>query len=77
MRSSLVTVGRRIEQVARQRLPQRRVLCVVGTRDQIDWQRVADLESAGAEVVIVATGVPRNPDGPRAGITEHEMEPQP
>jgi hypothetical protein len=77
MRSSLVTVGRRIEQVARQRLPQRRVLCVVGTRDQIDWQRVADLESAGAEVVIVATGVPRDPDRAAGGMTEHEIGPQP
>jgi hypothetical protein len=74
---SLATIGRQIEQLAARRLPQRRVLCVVGTRDQIDWQRIADLEGAGAEVVIVTSGVPRDPDRAAGGMTEHEMGAKP
>jgi hypothetical protein len=77
MRSSLVTVGRRIEQVARQRLPQRRVLCVVGDQSLIDWQRVAVLEGEGVEVVLVTTGVPRSPDQAESGMVEYEMGAKP
>jgi hypothetical protein len=73
----LATVGRQIEQLAARRLPQRRVLCVVGDETRIDWQRVRHLEAEGAEVVIVTSGVPRDPDRAAGGMTEHEIGPQP
>jgi hypothetical protein len=74
---SLATVGLRIERLAAQRRPQRRVLCVVGDQSRIDWQRVERLESEGAEVVLVTTGVPRSPDQAEGGMVEHELGPQP
>jgi hypothetical protein len=73
----LATVGARIEQLARQRLPQRRVLCVVGDPSRIDRDRVAALEAEGAEVVLVTTGVPRSPDEAEGGMVEFELGAQP
>ena len=70
---SLATIGRQIEQLAARRLPQRRVQCVVGDETRIDWRRIADLEGAGAEVVLITSGVPRNPDEAEGGMVEFEM----
>jgi hypothetical protein len=75
---SLATVGARIEQVARQRLFQpRRVFCVAGTEDRLDRKRIAALEAEGAEVVVILSGVPRNPDEAEGGMVEHEIGLQP
>jgi hypothetical protein len=73
----LATVGARIERLAAQRLPQRRVLGVVGDEARVDWQRVAALEASGAEVVLVTTGVPRSPDETEGGMVEYELGAQP
>ena len=71
---SLATVGRQIEQLAARRLPQRQVLCVVGTEDRIDWDRVRHLKAEGAEVVLMTTGVPRSPDQKaEGGMVEYEL----
>jgi hypothetical protein len=74
---SLATVGRQIEQLAARRLPQRRVMCVVGDPSRVDWQRIAELEGEGAEVVFVSTGVPRSPDQAEGDMVEFEMGAQP
>ena len=63
------------EPLARQRLPQRQVFCVAGTEDRIDRDRVRELEAEGAEVVIIMTGVCRNPDEAEGGMVEYEVAP--
>jgi hypothetical protein len=61
---SLATVGRQIEQMVRARSQQRQVLIVAGTPEAVDHAQVAALEATGAEVVIVITGIPRDPLDP-------------
>jgi hypothetical protein len=74
---SLATVGLRIERLAGQRLPQRRVFCVAGTEDRVDRGRIRQLEAEGAEVVLILSGVCRNPDEEEGGMVEREMGAQP
>jgi hypothetical protein len=74
----LRSLGLKIERLATQRLFQpRKVFCVVGTEDRIDWDRVRQLEAEGAEVVVILTGVPRNPDEAEGGMVEHEIGGEP
>jgi hypothetical protein len=61
---SLATVGRQIEQMVRARSQQRQVLIVAGTPEAVDHAQIAALEAAGLEVVIVTTGIPRDPFDP-------------
>jgi hypothetical protein len=63
---SLATLGRQIEQLVRARSARRQVIVAAGTRDLVDWLRVAALEAEGFEVVVVLTGVPRGPLDPVA-----------
>jgi hypothetical protein len=75
---SLASLGARIEQAARQRLFQpRRVFCVAGTEDRIDRDRIAALETEGAVVVVILSGVPRNPDEAEGGMVEFDQGPMP
>ena len=71
-------LGWQIERLARQRLFQpRRVFCVAGTEDRIDRERVGALEAEGAEVTVILTGVPRNPDEEEGGMAEFDQGPMP
>jgi hypothetical protein len=72
---SLTTLGRRIEQLVRARSARRQVIVAAGTRDLVDWPRVAALEAEGVQVVIITSGVPRKPDEAAGGMTEHEIGP--
>jgi hypothetical protein len=64
---SLATVGAKIEQLVRQRAQPRQVLVAAGSHETVDWGEVARLEAEGAQVVIVFTGIVRNPVGPLEG----------
>jgi hypothetical protein len=63
---SLATLGRQIEQLVRARSARRQVIVAAGTRDLVDWPRVAALEVEGVEMVVVLTSVPRGPLDPAA-----------
>jgi hypothetical protein len=69
-------LGQQIERLARQRLFQpRRVFCVAGPPDRINWEWIAALEAEGAEVVIILSGVPRSPDEEEGGMVEFDQGP--
>jgi hypothetical protein len=61
---SLATVGRQIEQLVRARAQQRQVIVPAGSRETVDWARVRELEAEGFEVVVVLTGIERDPLDP-------------
>jgi len=76
----LSTLRARLAKLEAARLPPRQVLVVAASPDRVDWQQIAELEGEGAQVVIVTTGVCRNPDGPdeaEAGMVVREVEARP
>ena len=62
----------RLAKLEAARLPPRQVLVVAASPDRVDWQRIAELEGEGAQVVIVTTGVSRNPDEAEGGMVVRE-----
>jgi hypothetical protein len=64
---SLTTLGRQIEQLVRARSQQRQAIVAAGSRELVDWSEVARLEGEGVEVVLVLTGVVRDPLDPLSG----------
>lgn len=72
--NGLLSLRARLAKLEAARLPPRQVIVAAGTRDLVDWPRVAALEAAGFEVVVVLTGVVRDPLDP-AAEAEPEGEP--
>jgi hypothetical protein len=61
---SLATVGAKIEQAARAKSQQRQVIVAAGSAEAVDWHEVERLEAEGTQVVLVFTGIVRDPLDP-------------